>query len=162
MVKLIGLEMPPPGAGLVTVTAGAPVEATLAAGMTAVNCEEPPNVVATADPPKLTMEAAMKFVPLIVRMKAALPATVLFGEIVVIVGVGLGVGVGVGVGGGLTVEGVPPPHPARSKRLAIPATASPLASTVSLFMAPSIPFPTPHHRPSARCTTASIEKCAAN
>jgi hypothetical protein len=42
-----------------------------------------------ADPPKLTTEAAMKFVPLIVSVKAALPATVLFGEIVVIVGAGL-------------------------------------------------------------------------
>jgi hypothetical protein len=35
------------------------------------------------------MEAATKFVPLIVSVKAAPPATVLFGEIVVIVGVGL-------------------------------------------------------------------------
>ncbi len=37
--------------------------------------------------PKLTVEAATKFVPLIVSVKAAPPATVLFGEIVVIVGV---------------------------------------------------------------------------
>jgi len=44
-------------------------------------------VVAGADPPKLTVEAATKFVPLIVSVKAAPPATVLFGEIVVIVGV---------------------------------------------------------------------------
>jgi hypothetical protein len=90
MVKVIALEVPPPGAGLVTVTAGVPVEAMAAAGMAAVNCVELTNVVAGADPPKLTIEAAMKFVPLIVSMKAAEPATALFGEIVVIVGVGLG------------------------------------------------------------------------
>jgi len=85
MVKYIALEVPPP-AGLVTVTAGAPVEAMLAAGMAAVNCVELTKVVAGADPPKLTIEAATKFVPLIVSVKAAPPATVLFGEIVVIVG----------------------------------------------------------------------------
>jgi len=88
-VKLIALEVPPPGAGLVTVTAGVPVEAMLAAGMAAVNCVELTKVVAGADPPNLTIEAATKFVPLIVSVKAALPATVLFGEIEVMVGVGL-------------------------------------------------------------------------
>ena len=86
MVKIIALEVPPPGAGLVTVTAGVPAEAMLAAGMAAVNCVELTKVVASADPPKLTIEAATKFVPLIVSVKAALPATALFGEIVVIVG----------------------------------------------------------------------------
>jgi hypothetical protein len=89
MVKLIALEVPPPGAGLVTVTAGVPVEAMLAAGMAAVNCVELTKVVAGVDPPKLTIEPATKFVPLIVSAKAPLPATLLFGEIVVIVGVGL-------------------------------------------------------------------------
>ncbi len=88
MMKLIGLELPL-GAGLVTVTAGVPVEAMLAAGMAAVNCVELTKVVATADPPKPTIEAATKFVPLTVSVKAALPATIVFGEIVVIVGVEL-------------------------------------------------------------------------
>jgi hypothetical protein len=41
-------------------------------------------------PPKLTIEDATKFVPLIVSVKAAPPAKALFGEIVVIVGVGGG------------------------------------------------------------------------
>jgi hypothetical protein len=89
-VKLIAFEVPPPGAGLVTVTAGVPVEAMLAAGMAAVNCVELTKVVAGADPPKFTIEDATKFVPLIVSVKAAPPATALFGEIVVIVGVGGG------------------------------------------------------------------------
>jgi hypothetical protein len=131
MVKLIALEVPPPGAGLVTVTPGVPVEAMLAAGMAAVNCVELTNVVAGADPPKLTIEPATKFVPLIVSVKAAPPATVLLGEIAVIVGVGLDP---------LDTGGlVPPPHPARSKRLTIPPTASFLTSTGSLFTAHSIP-----------------------
>jgi hypothetical protein len=121
MVKVNVLELPPPGAGLVTVTPRIPVEAMLAAGMAAVNWVELTNVVAGADPPKLTIEAATKFVPLIVSVKAALPATVLFGEIVVIVGVREGVG--------LTVEAVPPPHPARNKRLTVPPSTSFLTIT---------------------------------
>jgi hypothetical protein len=48
---------------LLTVTAIVPVEAMLAAGMAAVNWVELTNVVAGADPPKLTVEAATKFVP---------------------------------------------------------------------------------------------------
>jgi hypothetical protein len=72
----------------------------------------------------LTIEAATKFVPLIASVKAALPATVLFGEIVVIVGVGLDpLDVGRLIDDGL----VPPPHPARSKRLTfqLPTSTSP-------------------------------------
>ena len=89
MLKFIALEVPLPGAGLVTATAIVPAELMLAAGMAAVNCVELTKVVPGADPPKLTVEAATKFVPLIVSVKAGPPATVLFGEIVVIVGVGL-------------------------------------------------------------------------
>jgi hypothetical protein len=88
-VKLSGLEVPPPGAGLVTVTADVPTEAMLEAGMAAVNCVELTNVVVGTAPPKLTVEDERKFVPLIVSVKAAPPATALFGEIVVIVGLGL-------------------------------------------------------------------------
>jgi hypothetical protein len=89
MVKVDAFELPPPGAGLVTFTAGVPVEAMLAAGMAAVNCVELTKVVAGADPPKLTIEPATKFVPLIVSVKAAPPGTVQLGEIRLIVGVGL-------------------------------------------------------------------------
>ena len=88
-VKFVALEVPLPGAGLVTVTAIVPVEAMLAAAMVAVNCVELTNVVAGADPPKLTIEPATKLPPLIVSVKAAPPATLLVGKIVVIVGVGL-------------------------------------------------------------------------
>jgi hypothetical protein len=94
MVKFTAFEVPPPGAGLVTVTAAVPAEAVPAPGMAAANCVALTNVVVRAAPPKLTIEAAMKFVPLIVSVKAAPPASAVFGEIVVIVGVGLLVGMG--------------------------------------------------------------------
>jgi hypothetical protein len=105
MEKFTALEVPPPGAGLVTVTAGVPAEAMAAAGMAAVNCVELMNVVAGADAPKLTIEAATKFVPLIVSVKAAPPAAAPFGEIVVTVGVGLDPpGGGGGLLGGLLTD----------------------------------------------------------
>ena len=85
-VKFTGFEVPPPCAGLVTVTANVPVETILEAGIVAVNCVEFTNVVASADAPKLTIEPATKFVPLIVSVKAGPPARPLFGEIVATVG----------------------------------------------------------------------------
>jgi hypothetical protein len=60
-----------------------------AAGMAAVNCVALTNVVAGDVPPKLTIEAATKFVPLIVSVKG-IPGMALFGKIVMIAGVGLG------------------------------------------------------------------------
>jgi hypothetical protein len=90
MVKFIGLEVPPPGAGLVTVTTTMPAEAT-AAGIAAVNCVEFTKVVADAAPPKLTIEPATKFVPVTVIVTAK-PAIEPLGEIVFIEGVGLSVG----------------------------------------------------------------------
>jgi hypothetical protein len=89
MVKFTAFEVPPPGAGLVTVTAAVAAEAMAAAGMVAVNCVELTNVVLHAVAPKLTIEAATKFVPLTVSVKATPSAMALFCEIVVIVGVGL-------------------------------------------------------------------------
>jgi hypothetical protein len=88
-VKFIALEEPPPGEGLVTLTAITPDEAMAAAGIAAVNCVALTNVVVRAVPPKLTTEAAMKFVPLTVSVNAAPPAMAVFGEIAMIVGVGL-------------------------------------------------------------------------
>jgi hypothetical protein len=121
MGKLTILEVPPPGAGLVTITAAMPAEAIAAAGMAAVNCVELTNVVVGVVPPKLTIEAAIKFAPLMVSVKpAALPATVLVGDMVVIVGIGLPP---------LRVEAVPPPHPARNTMFTITETRSPLVST---------------------------------
>jgi hypothetical protein len=121
MVKLTRFELPPPGAGLVTVTAGVPTEAIAAAGIAAFNCVELTNVVVGVVPPKLTVEVAIKFAPLMLSVKpAALPATVLVGDMVVIVGIGLRP---------LRVEAVPPPHPARNTIFIIAETRSPLVST---------------------------------
>jgi hypothetical protein len=84
----------------------------LVEGMAAVNCVELTKVVATADPPKLTIDAATKFVPVIVSVKAAPPAVALFGEIMLIVGL---------TDAGWLPE---PPHPARSTIVTIPKITS--------------------------------------
>src|SRR5262249_10866878 len=94
-------------------------DATAPAGTPAVNCVELTTVVAGVVPPKLTTEAATKFVPLTVRVKPAPPAAALVGEIVAIVG--------------LVIVGLLPPHPARNTRLTTPWTASLLMSPVLLF-----------------------------
>ena len=86
MTKGTELEVPPPGGGAVTVTAIPPLDAMLVAGIAAVNCVGLTNVVAGVAPPKLTVEDATKFVPLIVSVNAAPPATAVVGEIVAIVG----------------------------------------------------------------------------
>src|SRR5690349_7645915 len=86
MAKFSILDVPPPGAGLATVTDAVPADPIAAAGMAAVNCVELTNVVVGIVPPKLTIEVAIKLAPLMVSVKpAALPATALVGEIAVIV-----------------------------------------------------------------------------
>lgn len=89
IVKVTGLEVPPPGAGLVTVTVAGPAVETAVAGIEAVSCVELMKVVGSAVPLKLTTEVLMKPVPFTVNGKAAEPATVLDGESEVIVGAGL-------------------------------------------------------------------------
>jgi hypothetical protein len=132
MVKFTAFELPP-GAGLVTVMATVPSETMAEAGMVAVNCVALTNVTACAVPPKLTIEAATKFVPVIVSMKAAPPATAVFGEIDVIVGNG---------GGGAAS---PPPHPLIAELTA--RTTRVIPNSVPLFMTSSrllsflIPWP---------------------
>ncbi len=64
----------------------------LEAGMIALNCVALTTLAASAAPPKLIIEDATKFVPLIVSVKSAPPATALFGEIAVIDGAGGGGG----------------------------------------------------------------------
>jgi hypothetical protein len=118
--KFTTFEMPPPGAGLVTVTGTVRAEATPAAGMAAVNCVELTSVVAGVVPPKLTIEAATKFVPLTISVKPAPPAAALVGEILAIVG--------------LVIVGLLPPHPARNTEPTIPKITSPLISAVLLFI----------------------------
>ena len=82
-------DVPPPGAGLVTVTVAVPAVAISAAVMAAVSCVALTNVVVLAAPLNFTTDVDTKPVPLTVRMKAAPPAVALVGEREVAVGAGL-------------------------------------------------------------------------
>jgi hypothetical protein len=87
-VKFDAVEVPPPGAGLVTVTGNVPAVAMAVAGIAAVTCVELTNVVVAAVPLKFTTEVLMKPVPFTVRVKAAPPAVALEGDSEVMVGTG--------------------------------------------------------------------------
>ena len=65
-----------------------PAVAMAVAGTAAVSCVADTNVVVKAAPLKFTTELLMKPVPFTVRVKAALPATAVFGARLVMVGVG--------------------------------------------------------------------------
>jgi hypothetical protein len=90
IVNVWALEVPPPGAGLNTVTDAVPAEAMSAAVICAVSCVLLPNVVARALPFHCTIDELMKFVPVSARVKAAPPAVALGGEIELSVGLGFG------------------------------------------------------------------------
>lgn len=80
--------MPPPGAGVVTVTSTLPADATSAAGIAAEILVALTNVVASALPLKFTTDFATKFVPFTVSVNAAPPAACAVPK-VVIVGAGV-------------------------------------------------------------------------
>ena len=82
-------DVPPPGAGLVTVTVAVPAVAMSAAVIAAVSCVALANVVVLAAPLNFTSDVDTKPVPLTVRVKAAPPAVALVGEREVSVGTGL-------------------------------------------------------------------------
>jgi hypothetical protein len=88
-VKVTPLEVPPPGVGLNTVTAGVPAAAMSPAGTVTWSCEELKKVgVSAALAPNFTVAPSMKLVPFTVSVKAAPPAALLVGEIVVTAGTG--------------------------------------------------------------------------
>lgn len=89
MVKLRALVVPPPGAGLLTVTLAVPAAKTSAAVIAAVNCVALTNVVVRAPPFHCTIEVLLKFAPLTVSGNAALPAIAAVGLRLVKVGTGL-------------------------------------------------------------------------
>jgi hypothetical protein len=126
ILKSKEFEVPPLGGGLVTVTPTAPGKVAAAAGTVAVNWLELTNVVVGIVPPKLTIELATKFVPLILSVKVPPPAAALVGEIVVIVGTGFG--------GGAVFADIPPPHPRRTVRTMIPAAPLIILAIALLFM----------------------------
>jgi len=82
-------DVPPPGAGFVTVTVAVPAVAISAAATAAINCVAPTKVVVLAAPLNFTTEVETKPAPFTVRLNAAPPAEALVGEREVAVGAGL-------------------------------------------------------------------------
>lgn len=93
IVKVCGLDVPPPGLGLETVTHAVPADAISAAGTVTVSCVEETNVTGLrlVFPPlqpacQATVEDIVKFVPFRVKVNGPDPAIALFGLIEVSVG----------------------------------------------------------------------------
>ena len=89
IVKDTVADVPPPGAGLVTVTVAVPAVAISAVEIAAVSCVALTNAVVLAAPLNFTTDVDTKPVPFTVRVKAAPPAAALVGEREVSVGAGL-------------------------------------------------------------------------
>src|SRR5262245_55415112 len=121
MVNVAAADVPPPGAGLTTVTLAVPADATSVAGIVAVNCVALTKIVVRVLPFHRTLEPLTKPVPLTVNVKPALPAMVAFGEIDVIAGAGLLI---VNVAAG---DDPPPGAGLLTTTLAVPAVAMSLA-----------------------------------
>src|SRR6267143_5645078 len=89
IVKVCAAEVPPPGAGVTTVTEAVPVAAMSAAGIAAVSWVAFTKVVVRAAPFHCTPEPLMNPVPFTVRVKSAPPKSVLDGDSEEIVGTAL-------------------------------------------------------------------------
>jgi hypothetical protein len=89
IAKFTAFDVPPPGAGFVTVTVAVLTVAMSAADMAACKLVFETNVVARALPFHCTVEEAMKFVPVTVNTKPASPAKAALGPSDTPVGVGL-------------------------------------------------------------------------
>ena len=106
MKNVEAAETPPLAEGLATVTAAVPAVEMLPAAIVAVNWVLDTKVVASGFPLNCTVEAALKFAPVTVRLNPAPPATAELGVNDVIVGAfGAGVGGPAGVGGGVKLNG---------------------------------------------------------
>ncbi len=106
MLKVLAVDVPPPGVGLVTVTCAVPAVERFAAGTDAVTLVLLPKVVVRAVPAQFTTVPETKFEPVTVRVKAAPPAVPLVGESEVTLGSGFPFPLPPG-GGGVP----PPPQP---------------------------------------------------
>jgi hypothetical protein len=102
ILNVCSFEVPPPGAGLKTVTCAVPTTAMSDAEITAISLVDEANVVTRSAPFQRTTEVPMKLLPVTVRVNAGLPATISPGDSPEIEGTGFG-----GGGGGL---GLPPPQ----------------------------------------------------
>ena len=89
MVNTKFVVVPPPGAGLVTVTFADPTVVMSVDRIAAVSCVALTNVWSCAVPLKFTTEVETKLVPFTVSVKPAPPAVAPFGLSEVIVGAGL-------------------------------------------------------------------------
>jgi hypothetical protein len=78
--KLAALDVPPPGAGLLTVTLALPALVMSEAGTAAVSCESLTYVVVNAAPFQFTADAATKPLPFTVRVKAEPPVSAAAGD----------------------------------------------------------------------------------
>ena len=126
MVKVAVLDVPPPGAGLKTVTFAVPAVATSLAGMVAVSTVLETNPVVRSLPFQRTTEPLTKFVPVMVRVNPPLPATAVDGLIVVIVGDGF-------VMVKVAMLDVPPPGAGlKTVTFAVPAVATSLAGMAAV------------------------------
>ena len=88
-LKLIEFDVPPPGVGFVTLTAGMLAVAISLARIEAINVVAFTNVVAFGAPPKFTVEVEIKFAPVTVNVNPAEPAVAPVGESAEIDGRGL-------------------------------------------------------------------------
>ena len=86
IARVCALEVPPPGAELITVIEAVPAVAISDDGTVAVNWVDEAYVVTRAEPLKSTVDEATKLVPLTVSVNKDPPAKVVVGEIEVIVG----------------------------------------------------------------------------
>jgi len=88
-VRVATFDVPPPGAGFVTVTLKVPAVPISEARIAAVTCVPLTTVVVREFPLKFTTAPLTKPVPFTVSVNAAPPAAAVLGESVVIVGAGL-------------------------------------------------------------------------
>ena len=132
-VKVTPLDVPPPGAGLKTVTVAVPAEAMSLAGIVAVRLVLLPNVVVRFAPCHRTTEPETKPEPVTVSVKAPPPATAEFGLMLEMTGAGL-------LMLKVTAFDVPPPPPGlKTVTEAVPATAMSLARIVAVLWVPPEP-----------------------
>jgi hypothetical protein len=89
IVNVCAPDVPPPGAGVNTVTDAVPAVAMSAAEIAAWSCVALTKAVVRADPFQRTTEVATKLLPVTVRVKLAPPAIRLLGESALVPGKGL-------------------------------------------------------------------------
>jgi hypothetical protein len=123
-------DVPPPGVGFVTLTAGVPAVATSVARIAAINCVALTNVVVLGAPPKFTVEVEIKFAPFTVNENPAEPAVTPVGESEVMDGRGLPLPVPVIVKV-MPFEGAPPGFVTVTN--GVPGLATSVAATTAIM-----------------------------